>query len=63
MEFQGGSIKSKLYQLKLLTSDPEVLETVSGMQISTVSEELVSVKTYYYPFNKKEKNIEVKVNK
>ena len=63
MEFQGGSIKSKLYQLKVLTSDPEVLETVSGMQISIVSEELVSVKTCYYPFNKKEKNTEVKVNK
>ena len=63
MEFQGGSIKTKLYQLKLMTSDPKVLETVSGMQISIVSEELVSVKTYQYPFNKKEKNIEVKGNR
>ena len=45
MEFQGGSIKSKLYQLKLLTSDPEVLETVSGMQISIVSEDQDVLKT------------------
>ena len=57
MEFQGGSIKPKLYQWKLLTSDPEVSETVSGTQISTVSEELLSVKTYQYPFNKKETKI------
>ena len=55
MEFQGGSIKPKLYQLKLMTSDPKVLETVSGMQISIVSEELVSVKRTNIPSITKKK--------
>lgn len=32
MEFQSGSIKSKLDQRTLLNSDSEVFETVSGMQ-------------------------------
>lgn len=55
MEFQGKSIKSKLDQLKLLTSDPDVLKTLSGVPISIVSAELLSLKTYQYLFNKKNK--------
>lgn len=55
MEFQGKSIKSKLDQLKLLTPDPDVLKTLSGVPISIVSAELLSLKTYQYLFNKKNK--------
>ena len=59
MEFQGGSIKSELDQWKLLTFDPEVLVTVSGMPVSLVSEELPSLKTCQHLFNEKEiKSIE-----
>ena len=53
MEFQGKSIKSKLDQRKLLNFDPDVLKTVSGVPISIVSAELLSLKTYQYLFNKK----------
>ena len=55
MEFQGKSIKSKLDQLKLLTPDPDVLKALSGVPISIVSAELLSLKTYQYLFNKKNK--------
>ena len=59
MEFQSRSIKSKLDQWKLLTFDPEVLETVFGRPISIALEDLPPVKTCKYLFNKKEtKSIE-----
>ena len=52
-KFQGGCIKFCLYKWKELTSDMEVIGTVSGMPINIASNLSIFDK-YQYPFNDKE---------
>ena len=52
-KFQGGSIKLHLHKWKELTSDMEVISTVSGMLIN-IALNLPIINTYQYHFNDKE---------
>ena len=52
-KFQRGCIKLYLHKWKELTSDMEVISTVSGMPINTASN-LPIINKYQYPFNDKE---------
>ena len=52
-KFQGGSIKLHLHKWKELTSNMEVISTVSGMPVNTASN-LPIINKYQYPFNDKE---------
>ena len=52
-KFQGGCIKFYLYKWKELTSDMEVIGTVSGMPINIASN-LSTINRYQYSFNDKE---------
>ena len=51
--FQGGTLTFRLKQWKELTSDREILATVSGMH-TKITDNLPAVKLYQYPFSKKE---------
>ena len=51
-KFQGRCIKFCLYKWKELTSDMEVIGTVSGMPINNTSN-LSIINRYQYPFNDK----------
>ena len=52
-KFQGGCIKFYLYKWKELTSDMEVIGTVSGMSINIASN-LSTINKYQYSFNDKD---------
>ena len=52
-KLQGGCIKLYLHKWKELTSDMEVINTVSGMPINIASN-LPTINKYQYPFNDKE---------
>ena len=52
-KFQGGSVKAHISQWECLTSDPEILEMVSGMPISVTSQ-LSPLNICQYPLRKKE---------
>ena len=52
-KFQGGCIKFFLYKWKELTSDMEVIGTVSGMSINIASN-LSTINKYQYSFNDKD---------
>ena len=52
--FQGGCIKLYLFKWKELTSDMEVLSTVSGMPINIASNLPIINKCQYPCFNDKE---------
>ena len=53
VKFQGGCIKFCLYKWKELTSDMEVIGTVSGMPINIASNRS-TINKYQYSFNDKE---------
>ena len=52
-EFQGGCIKNNFWNWRELTSDPEVLSTVSGLPIDLLGD-LPSNAAFQYPFGTKE---------
>ena len=52
-QFKAGSIRSCFKKWKLITSDPEVLQTIWGMPIN-VSSELQPIQMFQYPLKQSE---------
>ena len=56
-KFKAGSIRSCFEKWKLITSDSEILQTVSGMPIN-VSSKLQPIQSFQYLLKQSEKELE-----